>query len=202
VHCAVAGSLLPVDVSAQQQQQQQHLSQQLQQQQQLAIGDWPADWPRQGLFQAEYPKGFRFVDRWYQLGDRWYRFHDDGFQIRAGFREHAVYTYAYRDLYSVEVQQPQQHVLDMTGSSNSSSSSSSSSSGVSEQQVWVEVRQGSTGGSSSSSSSSTAGSRLLVLKGVESWDGSNTIAEFLRLQMQVHSSRSASHGIAPAATLA
>jgi hypothetical protein len=51
----------------------------------------------------------------------------------------------------------------------------------------VAVQQASN--SSSSSSSGAAGSRLLVLKGVESWEGSNTVAEFLHLQMQLHSNR-------------
>jgi hypothetical protein len=41
---------------------------------------------------------------------------------------------------------------------------------------------------------------LLVLKEVDSWDGRNTIAEFLQLQMQLHSSAASSnaavHGVA------
>jgi hypothetical protein len=75
------------------------------------------------------------------------------------------------------------------------SGSSSSSSQMSEQEVWVEVRQNST----VSSSSSSAGSKMLVLKGVESWGSSNIIAEFLQVQMQ--RSRS-SHCVVSAPTLA
>jgi hypothetical protein len=194
-----ADALLPV--SLKQHEQQHYLSQQQQQQQQqqqLTMGDWPADWPRQGLFQAEYPKGFKFVDRWYQLGDRWYRFHDDGFQVRAGFREHAVYTYAYRDLLKVEVRQLQQQRLDKIIDGSSSSSQ------MSEQEVWVEVQQNNTVLVSSSSTgaplSDRSGSKMLVLKGVESWGSTNTIAEFLQMQLEMHSSRNP-HGTVLAATL-
>lgn len=110
--------------------------------------------------------------------------------MRAGFREHAVYTYAYRDVLAVEVQQ-QQQPAEQPGFCGSSSSSSSA---VVEQEVWVKVRQPltTTNGIDSSSSGSMPHSKMLVLKGVESCNGSNTIAEFLRLQMRLHGDSSES----------
>ncbi|KAF8064586.1 Flavodoxin [Scenedesmus sp. PABB004] len=72
----------------------------------LAIGDWPAAWPASGAFGGLRLWGFAFTDRYYQFGDRWARFADDGFLLRAGFREHPVWAHAYADVAGVQVGPP------------------------------------------------------------------------------------------------
>ena len=130
------------------------------------LPDAPARWPASSpLPGAEYPRGYLFSDRWYACGDgRWARFGDQGFALRAGFREHPVYCFEYSNVLGVHVQQP----------------AGDGPAGCVDVIVDVRMAHG------SCESKDTAASRAVVLRGIESArpDGGNTIADWLLLQQQ------------------
>jgi hypothetical protein len=114
---------------------------------------------------ARRPQGRAFEDRWYQIGDRWYRFADQGFGVRAGFREHRLFFYAYEDVVAVQR---------VTGAGAAGRSAD----------VWVTLRRRGADGRPVRPGG-PAGTHVLVVKGVEEWagGGGNAVLDFLRLQM-------------------
>ncbi len=116
---------------------------------------------------APHTQGRTFHDLWYQIGDRWYRFADEGFGVRAGFREHRLYAYAYEDVLRVE------RVSERAPEAGAPRTAD----------VWVTLRRRAADGRPVEGSA-----HVLVIRGVEEWQAagggaSNTVLEFLRLQV-------------------
>jgi hypothetical protein len=99
------------------------------------------------------------------VGGRWYRFADEGFGVRAGFREHRLYFYAYEDVLRVE------------------RVSEAAAPGTAD--VWVTLRRRRADGRPVEGPACC----VVVIQGVEEWEAAggggarqNTLLEFLRLQ--------------------
>ncbi len=151
-----------------------------------------AQWPRAGVFQGDYPRGYVFQDRWYQLGDRWYRFADEGFAVRAGFREHRIYFYAYSDVLRIERKAGRQRGQQAAGGAVGTPEGSTVD-------IWVTLRRrgaeggelvdGSAGSGYGGGAGAAGGSYVVVMKGVDEWlepgrsREVNTIWDFLVMQV-------------------